>query len=100
MTEEPCDEQLEPCDSWKPQITNKYYDCNSAIEPYYRLDKAYHKMIPINNLLLIKDDIRNFRPLNKHKMQYIQHLPDKDKNDLLIIFNDCIKIMGSVISNK
>jgi hypothetical protein len=39
---------------------------------------------------IIKDDIRNYRPLNKYQMEYILGIQDEYKNELLILFNKCI----------
>lgn len=82
---------------WEPPKTHGLSNCNIIIEPYYHLHKAPHKISELDYLQIIKDDIRNYRPLNMYKMDYIKTLPDRDKNDLIDLFNDCIKTMGDLI---
>jgi len=43
---------------------------------------------------VIKDDIRNFRPLNKYQFEYIKTIPTEDKDELLHIFNDSLRFLG------
>lgn len=83
--------------SWKPPNTHGLSNSNIIIEPYYHLHKAPNKILELDYLRVIKDDIRNYRPLNTYKMNYIKTLPDKDKNDLLDLFNDSIKTMGDIV---
>jgi hypothetical protein len=42
--------------------------------------------------------IRNYRVLNKHKLQYIKNLPNDCKDELFDIFNDCLVFINEVIS--
>lgn len=83
--------------SWEPPSTPGLQNCNIIIEPYYHLHKSPHKITSIDYLQIIKDDIRNFRQLNKYKMDYIQGISDKEKNELLILFNECIASISNLI---
>jgi hypothetical protein len=81
---------------WEPPDSPGLQNCNIIIEPYYHLHKEPHKITTLDYLEIIKDDIRNFRHLNEYKMEYIKTLPDRDKNELFDIFNDCIKTVVDI----
>jgi len=63
---------------------------NPIIPPYYDLHKDPSKIFNLNYFEIIKDDIRNFRSLNKYKLEYIKDLSHEDKFVLISIYNDCI----------
>lgn len=49
-------------------------------------------------LIIIKDDIRNIRPLNKEQIDFIKYtISDNDKNDIIDLFNHCITIIVDLI---
>jgi hypothetical protein len=84
---------IDLCDNidWEPP---KEYGINNSeciIPSYYYKN---NKILDINYYDIIKDDIRNFRALNNYQMEYIQNIPDEYKNELFIIFNQCIKTFG------
>ena len=67
--------------------------CNAdAIIPsYYHLHKNPQKMQSFDYYEVIKDDLRNFRPLNKYQFEYIKStLSSEDKDELLRIFNESV----------
>jgi len=64
---------------------------NAIIPPYFHLHKEPSKIFTIDYLNIIKDDIRNFRPLNKYQLEYIKDLSHECKFDLISIYNDCMK---------
>jgi hypothetical protein len=88
ITPQTYDEEFE----W--DIPNEYglSNCNSIIPEYYK--RPENQILNINYYDIIKDDIRNCRPLNKYQLDYIFNLEDKHKNELFIIFNDCMKLFN------
>jgi hypothetical protein len=70
--------------------------CNAdvIIPSYYHLHKNPQKMQSFDYYEVIKDDIRNFRPLNKYQFEYIKTIPTEDKDELLHIFNDSLRFLG------
>jgi hypothetical protein len=73
-------------------------NCNSIIPEYYK--KPKNKILDITYYDIIKDDIRNCRPLNSYQLEYISNLQDKYKNELFILFNDCIKLFNEMLNNE
>ena len=65
-------------------------NCDPIIPPYYHLHKHPSKIFTIDYFEIIKDDIKNFRPLNKYKLEYIKDLTHDQKFELVSIYNDCI----------
>ena len=47
---------------------------------------------------MIKDDIRNYRPLNEYQLEYIKKLDDETKNELIHIFNKCVTNFANYLS--
>jgi len=67
------------------------------IPSYYQLHKHPSKILSIDYYEIIKDDIKNIRPLNKYQLEYIKELSDEKKNELIDIFNDCIKTFSDYL---
>lgn len=67
------------------------------IPSYYHIHKNPNKIQNINYLNMIKDDIRNLRPLNKYKLEYIYNLPNEDKNEIITLFNECINVFNELM---
>ena len=67
------------------------HNCNAIIPAYYHLHKHPSKIFNIDYFEIIKDDIRNFRELNKYQIEYIQDLSHEQKNELFTIYNECIR---------
>ena len=87
------DEQFE----WDIPKEHGLTNCNCIIPEYYK--KPKNKILNINYYDIIKDDIRNCRPLNNYQLDYISNLPDEYKNELFTIFNDCIKLFNEIMKN-
>lgn len=85
------DEQFE----WTPPDTYGLSNCNSIIPEYYK--KPKNEILNIDYYIIIKDDIRNCRPLNEYQLEYIFNLQDKYKNELFTIFNDCMKMYNEAM---
>jgi hypothetical protein len=73
---------------WKipeqPGISN-----SGRIIPIY-YDRPENKILTIDYLNIIKDDIRNYRPLNEYQLEYIKKIDDETKNEIIDIFNECL----------
>jgi hypothetical protein len=67
------------------------------IPSYYHLDKDPSKILGIDYFNIIKDDIRNYRILNKYQLEYIKDLTHEYKNELIEIFNECIKAFNELM---
>ena len=78
--------------NWVPPKENGLQNCNHIIPNYYITPK--NKFLDIDYYNIIKDDIRNFRPLNEYQMEYIFNLKDEYKTELLIIFNECLQFFN------
>jgi hypothetical protein len=70
---------------------------NVIIPAYYQIHKHPSKIIDLDYLYMIKDDIRNFRQLNKYQLKYIKDLSHDHKNELIEIFNNCIGAFNEII---
>lgn len=70
----------------EPGLSN----CNVIIPNYYGIHSSYNKMFDIDYYVMIKDDIKNLRPLNKYQLDFIKTLPHEDKYEIIEIFNACV----------
>lgn len=75
-------------------------NCNMIIPSYYQLHKHPSKILTIDYFEIIKDDIRNFRELNKYQLDYIKTLSHEDKNYLFDIYNQCSKLFSIIINES
>ena len=66
------------------------------IPSYYFDKKGLSKIIEVDYLKIIKDDIRNCRVLNKYQLEYIKKIPSNCKDELIHIFNDCLILMNEL----
>jgi hypothetical protein len=69
-----------------------------VIIPNYYI-KDYNKIIDIDYYDIIKDDIRNCRKLNKYQLKYILDLQDEYKDELLVLFYNCINSFNDIMEN-
>jgi hypothetical protein len=79
--------------NWTPPTESGLSNSDYIIQPYYK----FHDFNDINYLNIIKDNIRNFRELNKYEMEYIKKLSHEDKNTLFDIYNNCTKLYNDII---
>lgn len=69
------------------------------IPTYFMEDHGLQlKYMDFNYITLIKDDIRNFRKLNEHQLQYIKtYVSDKEKTEIIMelvkSLNVCIDVI-------
>lgn len=84
---------------WDPPKTHGLSNSDVIIPVYYHLHKHPSKILKIDYYEIIKDDIRNFRSLNEYQMDYIKDLSSEYKNELLDIFNDCVKKFNELLNS-
>jgi len=84
---------------YKPPKEHGLSNCNIIIPKYYQLHNNPYKIFHMDYYVMIKDDIRNCRILNKYQLNYIKELPDEYKNKLFYIYNDCIKLYNDLIND-
>lgn len=69
------------------------------IPSYYHFEKkSISEISNFNYLDIIKDDIRNLRPLNDMQLEYVNKLDSNDKNVIIKLFNECIYIVKDYLS--
>ena len=73
---------------------------NKIIPDYYKIHNNKTKMFNVDYYEIIKDNIRNYRPLNNYQLEYIKKLSHEHKNELIDIFNDCIISFTYLLDNK
>jgi len=66
-------------------------NCNVIIPSYYI--KSYNTSVNIDYFTIIKDDIKNCRPLNAYQIEYTKQLSHEEKNEIIEIFNKCMSIL-------
>lgn len=87
--------EINEINTWIPPNQSGLDNCNYIIPHYYYNDNTNYFNLDYYNI--IKDDIRNMRPLNKYQIEYIKHLSDDKKNKLFEIFNDCLISISSMV---
>ena len=85
---------LEEKNNWVPPSLN---NCNFIIPQYYNLHKNPRKIFTINYFEMIIDDIRNFRKLDKYKLEYIKKLSNEHKNKIIDIFNRSLDAISEIL---
>jgi len=83
---------------WTPPSTHGLSNSDQIIPSYYKIYDRPDKRFNIDYLELIKDDIRNYRKLNKHQIEYIKQLSHSEKDELLEIYNECIGMFNDIIN--
>jgi len=70
------------------------------IPSYYDLHNKPSKIFDIDFFEIIKDDIRNYRELNKYQLEYIKEIKDEYKMELIELFNECVKILNDILNDN
>ena len=81
----------------------KQYGLHNAdviIPSYYEIHKNPSKILNLDYFEIIKDDIRNYRELNKYQLEYIKEIKDEYKFELIELFNECMQAMNDIIVDK
>jgi hypothetical protein len=74
---------------WNPPEKNGLNNCNTIIPSYYI--KSYDRVIDIDYYTIIKDDIKNYRPLNNFQLDYITKIcTNEEKNYIISLFNNVL----------
>lgn len=91
--QEICYDILEYEPPTEPGLSN----CDVIIPSYYHLANNPENIFKIDYYEIIKDDIRNMRPLNGYQLEYIKQLSHEQKNELLELFNACISTVSELL---
>ena len=84
---------------WKPPYEPGLRNSDPIIPSYYIkkinfLSDGNEKEIEYLNvdyLNIIKDDLRNFRKLNKYQLSFIKYcISENDKNEIIELMNECL----------
>ena len=70
---------------------------NIIIPKYYKLHENPQKILDLDFYQIIKDDIRNYRPLNEYQLEYLQKLTEEQKIELLKICNNVLKNVNDIL---
>lgn len=65
-----------------------------VIIPAYYYHKHPSKIFDIDFYKIIKDDIKNCRPLNKYQLEYIKEIKEEYKYELIENLNECLKLFS------
>lgn len=82
---------------WEPPKQNGLTNCDYIIPKYYHETTNYQKILDIDYYEMIKDDIKNYRKLNKYQLNYIKDLSNEQKLELITIFNECIGAVQDIL---
>ena len=67
------------------------------IPSYYEIHKHPSKIFNIDFFEIIKDDIRNYRELNKYQLEYIKEIKDEYKYEIIVLFNEVTEQLKKVL---
>ena len=83
--------------NYEPPTEPGLANSNVIIPSYYHLHNSSSKITSINYYGIIKDDVRNLRPLNKYQLEFVKTLTHEQKNKLLEIFNSCLETVSELL---
>lgn len=84
-------EEIELNDDLRPPPEKHGLENSDVIIPnYYKLHKHPSKIFDFDFYEVIKDDIRNCRKLSSYQLEYIKNLKESYKDELIVLFNECI----------
>jgi hypothetical protein len=81
---------------WQPPKKWGLENCNVIIPNYYV--NSYEKIIDIDYFTIIKDNVKNCRPLTDYQIEYVMNMPDYEKNELIMLYNECTKMYNEYFS--
>ena len=81
--------------TWIPPTKHGLSNCQSIVPNYYA--RSYKNILDIDYLTIIKDDIKNCRVLNDYQMEYIQSLNNCEKQELFVLFNQCVQMFNDYV---
>jgi hypothetical protein len=85
---------------YNPPKEHGLHNSDVIIPEYYHLDRHPSQIIDLDYLRIIKDDIRNLRILNETELDYIKNLDHDQKNELFMIFNECVKFINEYVNES
>ena len=73
---------------------------SNIIIPNYYI-KSYSKLLDIDYFTIIKDDIKNIRPLNIYQLEFIKtELSNENIYELICLFNQCVESVNDIMLDK
>ena len=81
----------EPAFDWKPPRKHGLQNSCRILQPAY-IDRIING-VPIDYFEILKDDIRNIRPLTAHQLEYIKNLQPDEMIEVIEIFNNVMKLL-------
>ena len=82
--------QMDNYGKYIPPATHGLDNSEFIIKPYYNIYKSPQHMFQINFFDMIKDDIRNYQPLNKHQLMFLENLTHSQLVELVKLYNECV----------
>lgn len=82
--------KMEQYGKYIPPTSNGLDNCDFIIKPYYNIYKSPQNMFKIDFFNMIKDDIRNYQPLNKHQLMFLENLTHSQLVELVKLYNECV----------
>lgn len=70
---------------------------NLTIELNKKLFSSSGISLEINNFAMLKDDIRNCRPLSEYQLLLIEKLTDEQKIEIIKLYNSIIVSLEDII---
>lgn len=81
---------------WKPPDEYGLKNSFSIIPEYYQRDND--KILDIDYLTIILDDIRNLRKLNEYQLEFIKNLDNENKHKIILEFNKLFDVINSILN--
>lgn len=81
---------------WKPPEEPGLKNSFSIIPEYYQRDN--NKILDIDYLTIILDDIRNLRKLNEYQLEFIKNLDNENKHKIILEFNKLFDVINSILN--
>jgi len=96
ISKEESDVIIKEKNSYKPPSRHGLCNSDPIIPSYYfkKLQGLEVLYTDIDYLTIIKDDIRNYRKLNKYQIDYIKHTNNTIKNEII---DEFIKVTNTAI---
>jgi hypothetical protein len=84
-----------PSSSSNISVDSEFFVSEYKIHPTSIDDENMYELQK-NEIDMIKNDIRNFRTLPNDKLQYLIQLSEYEKNEILILYNKCMKTLNDI----
>ena len=79
------------CDNWEPPKTTGLSNSFPIIQKTY-IDKM-ERGLKVDYFEILKDDLRNIRPLNNPQLEYIKNLNSKEMYEIIEIYNEITQML-------